>query len=235
MSKRNTCLLIVLCNIAPLCARNEPSAEPESNRWEKTIHSFQEWDSKNSFPSNAVLFVGSSSIRLWATRHCFPELPVINRGFGGSQISDINHFANRIVLPYKPKVIVFYAGDNDIAAQKTPQRVFDDYRAFVRLAHDKLPKTRIIFISIKPSLSRWSLWPQMKEANLMVKKFSEQDSRLFFVDAGTPLLGGDGKPNAQFYLNDNLHLNSRGYKIWTKLLGATIEDALRSTEEAAGR
>lgn len=234
MSKRKIYLLILLCNVAPLCARNEPSAESESNRWEKTIRSFQEWDSKNSFPANAVLFVGSSSIRLWATRHCFPELPVINRGFGGSQISDINQFANRIVLPYKPRVIVFYAGDNDIAAKKTPQRVFDDFRAFVGHVHNKLPKTHIIFIGIKPSLSRWSLWPLMKEANSMIKKFSKEDSRLFFVDAGTPLLGSDGKPNAQFYLNDNLHLNSRGYEIWTKLLSTTIEDILRSTKEAAG-
>jgi lysophospholipase L1-like esterase len=209
-------------------AENKQPAESGPNKWEKDIRSFEEWDSKNTFASNAILFVGSSSIRLWATRECFTEFAVINRGFGGSQISDVNYFAHRIVLPYKPKVIVFYAGDNDIAAGKSPKRVFDDFRKFVKFIHNSLPKTHIIFISIKPSLSRWSFWPIAKKANLMVKELSEKDQRLVFADIGKVLLGRDGKPNTKLYVNDNLHLNSKGYEAWTKLLRPMIEKEFKS-------
>lgn len=206
-------------------SRDSKTTKPEHNRWEKTIESFEQWDSKNSFPSDAVLFVGSSSIRLWPTREHFPEFPVINRGFGGCHISDVNYFVHRIVLPYKPRVIVFYAGDNDIAGRKTPQRVFDDYRKFVNLVYKELSATRIIFIGIKPSLSRWSLWPLMKEANLMIKEFSDKDGRLFVFDSAAPLLGSDGRPDVRFFLKDNLHLNSKGYDAWTRTLKPMVKKA----------
>ncbi len=224
--------LICVLGVAVLSGGAEPGAKPEANRWEEAIRQFEEWDSKNTYASDAVLFVGSSSIRMWRTRDCFAALPVINRGFGGSQICDVNYFAHRIVLPYRPKVIVFYAGDNDIAAGKSPQDVFDGYRQFVKLVHDKLPKTRIIFVSIKPSGSRWSLWPEMKKANLMIKEFCEKDGRLFFFDAATPLLGDDGKPNAELFLSDQLHLNSKGYRIWTERLRPIIRHALKSRGKA---
>ncbi|NIP22485.1 MAG: hypothetical protein GWN67_01115 [Phycisphaerae bacterium] len=228
MFKPITYLFILLSSVIVLNASNKHPAKPPPKQWEKTIQSFEEWDCKNSFPSNAVLFVGSSSIRLWHTSKCFPEIKVINRGFGGSQISDVNYFANRIVLPYKPKVIVLYAGDNDIAAGKSPQRVFEDFRAFAGLVHKSRPKTHIIFISIKPSRSRWAFWPRTKEANLKVKEFSEKDIRLTFVDISTVLLGHDGKPDTRLYLKDNLHLNSKGYQAWTKLLKPIIEKVLKS-------
>ena len=99
------------------------------NRWEKEIQVFEDWDRKNTYPHNAVLFVGSSSIRLWNTRECFPQLPVLNRGFGGAQIVDINHFAERIVLPYKPDIIVFFAGGNDISEGKTSLEVLTDFKS----------------------------------------------------------------------------------------------------------
>lgn len=228
MVRANIWALFFVFGVAVLSGGAEPAAGPEANRWEETISRFEEWDSKNTHACDAVLFVGSSSIRMWRTRECFGDFPVINRGFGGSQICDVNYFAHRIVLPYRPKVIVFYAGDNDIAAGKSPQRVFDDYRHFVKLVHDKLPKTRIIFVSIKPSASRWSLWPEMKKANLMVREFCEKDGRLFFFDAATPLLGEDGKPDAELFLSDQLHLNSKGYKIWTEPLRPIIRDAMKS-------
>jgi lysophospholipase L1-like esterase len=125
-------------------------------------------------------------------------------------------------------VIVFYAGDNDIAAGKSPKRVFDDFQKFVKFIHNRLPRTRIIFISIKPSLSRWSFWPLMKEANLMVKELSDKDERVSFADVGTVLLGRDGKPDTQLYVNDNLHLNSKGYEAWTRLLKPMIKKKLKS-------
>jgi acetyl esterase/lipase len=206
-------LVISIVILSESCGFSSGSktAKAENERWEKTIQSFEDWDSKNSFPLDGVLFVGSSSIRLWPTRERFGEFPVINRGFGGSHISNVNYFAHRIVLPYKP----------------TPQRVFDDYRKFVNLVHKELPATRIIFVGIKPSLSRWSLWPLMNEANLMIKKFSDKDGRLFVFDSASPLLGIDGKPDEQFFLKDNLHLNSKGYDVWTRKLKPIVKEAFK--------
>ncbi len=226
MVRRMTYLLIVVCSLAVLNAQDKPGVKDEASRWEETIRVFEEWDRKNSFASDAVLFVGSSSIRLWQTRECFEEFEVINRGFGGSQISDVNYFAKRIVLRYEPKVIVFYAGDNDVAAGKSAKRVFDDYMKFEKLVHKELPDTRIIFISIKPSRRRWSLWNVMKAANMMIKDLSMRDSRLFYFDGATPLLDSDGEPKVELFLDDKLHLNSKGYEVWTKLLRPIIKEAL---------
>ncbi|MEJ2701664.1 MAG: SGNH/GDSL hydrolase family protein [Sedimentisphaerales bacterium] len=225
MIRRATWLLIVILCVVVSAAQDKSEVKDPAARWEKTIQNFEDWDRKNSFPSDAILFVGSSSIRMWPTRECFEGLEVINRGFGGSQISDVNYYANRIVLPYEPKVIVFYAGDNDIAAGKNAEQVFGDYRKFARLVRRRLPDTRIIFISIKPSGSRWSLWPIMKRANAMIDAFSEKDARLFYFDGATPLLDGQGKPDLELFRGDQLHLNPKGYEIWTRLLRPIIHEA----------
>ena len=227
MARLRIGLLILLCSPLVAAAQDKSEQKEKPDRWEEAIRVFEDWDSRNSFPSDAVLFVGSSSIRLWPTRECFKELPVINRGFGGSQISEVNTYAKRIVLPYAPKAIVFYAGDNDIAAGQSAERVLADYKAFTKLVHASLPATRIIFISIKPSRSRWALWPVMSEANEMIRDFSRKDKRLFYFDGAAPLLGADGLPNLELFMPDKLHLNGKGYEVWTKLLRPIIEEALK--------
>ena len=195
-------------------------------KWGKSIGQFEDWDRKNSWAGDGVLFVGSSSIKMWRTRESFGDLDVINRGFGGSQISEVNYFVDRIVLKYRPRVIVFYAGDNDVAAGKDETRVLEDYRKFVKIVHGKLPKAPIIYIGIKPSGSRWGLWPVMAKANAMIRDLCDKDRRLMYFDSATPLLGDDGKPDAKLFLDDKLHLNKAGYKIWTRLLRPVIEKAL---------
>ncbi|MBE0536253.1 MAG: hypothetical protein IH624_11345 [Phycisphaerae bacterium] len=206
---------LVLCVSA---ARSQSTETPQPSRWEKDIATFEAWDSKNAWPREAVLFVGSSSIRMWRTAESFPDLPVINRGFGGSQTADVVEFTDRIVIKYAPRLIVFYAGDNDIAAGKSPQEVLDDYKAFVIRVQEVLPRTCIIYMPIKPSGSRWTLWEKAAEANRLVKEYSVDDTRLFFVDGVTPLLGAAGTPDDRFYIADKLHLSDEGYKVWTKLL-----------------
>jgi len=207
-------------------AGSDPVANPDPNRFAAEIKAFTEWDSKNAAPAEPALFVGSSSARMWRTHESFPDLPVINRGFGGSHISDVIHYADRIVRPYRPRLIVFYAGDNDIAGGKSPQRVADDYGRFVKLVHAELPATRIVFITIKPSRSRWALWPQMNEANTLIRDFCRQDERLFWADLATPLLGPDGMPVSELFLADQLHLNARGYAVWTKTLRPILAKVL---------
>jgi len=220
---RTFVLLLTAVAANVLFAANEPNIQPNPARFRGEIAEFQQWDSKNSFPADAVLFVGSSSIKMWPTRMSFPDLPVINRGFGGSHISDINFYFKQVVLPYKPKVIVFYAGDNDIAAGKNAQQVLEDFKRFVNLVKEQLPRTQIIFISIKPSNSRWNFQPVMQQANDLIRGFCENDNRLVFVDAGSVLLNADGKPNDGYFLEDKLHLNERGYQLWTQALRPAIE------------
>lgn len=215
-----------LAALAP--ARAADVANPDPNRFAEQIETFLAWDSQNAVPAEPILFVGSSSIRLWKTAFLFPDLPVINRGFGGSHLSDVVHFSDRIVLPYKPKLIVLYAGDNDIAAGKSAAQVLCDYRRFVELVHARLPATHIIFITIKPSDRRWSLWPEMNKANDLIRSFSEKSGRLYFADLATPLIGDNGRPDDALFLGDRLHLNAQGYHAWTEALRPVIRRALRS-------
>ncbi len=228
MSNRWVALWIVIGISVASAARGGQPADPDPNRFAGDIDAFAQWDSKNAFPAEPVLFVGSSSIRMWRTREGFPDQPVINRGFGGSHISDVLHFADRIVLPYQPRVIVFYAGDNDVAGGKSARRVRDDYRRFVDLVGARLPQTRLIFVTIKPSGQRWALWPEMARANDLVRDLCEGNDRLFFADLATLLLDSEGKPDDQLFLADRLHLSPQGYAVWNRALAPILNQALSS-------
>jgi lysophospholipase L1-like esterase len=200
---------------APLSSAQE-AAPP--NRFEKDIAAYEAQDQKQRPPEGATLFVGSSSIRLWDVARWFPGAAVINRGFGGSQLADSVHFAPRIVVPYKPAKVVLYAGDNDLAAGKTPQQVFADYRAFVELVQTQLPAAEVIYIGIKPSVARWKLIEQGRETNRLIQEFAAQHPRLKFVDVGPAMLDGAGQPRKELFRADGLHLTDEGYQVWTDLL-----------------
>jgi len=189
-----------------------------ANRWEHHIQRFEQQDAGQFPPEGAVLFLGSSSIVGWDLDKWFPDLETINRGFGGSEISDSIHFADRIVIPYKPRTIVFYAGDNDIAHNKTPERVATDFRRFAAKIHAALPKTRIVFVAVKPSIRRWALVDKMRAANAGIRDLCEKDERLVFVDIDTPMIGENGKPKPDLFRDDGLHLNPAGYRLWSDLV-----------------
>ncbi len=195
---------------------------PVQSPFEKEIQAFEASDRTNPPPKGAILFAGSSSIRKWTTlARDFAGMKVINRGFGGSQIADSTKFADRIILPYAPKVIVMYAGDNDIAAGKTADQVFADYQAFVEKIHARLPETRILFISIKPSLMRWKLKDQQIDANQKIAAL--KDPRLGFIDVYPAMLGPDGKPRPELFVEDGLHMSQAGYALWTRLIRPRLE------------
>src|SRR5205814_7150636 len=139
-----------------------------------------------------------------------PEYKVINRGFGGSQIADSVAVTERLILPCQPRMVVLYAGDNDIAAGKTPEQVAADFKAFVRKIRAASPRARIAFISIKPSPARWQFIERIKTANQRIEAFCRQDERLSFIDVFNPMLRGDGKPRAELFVEDKLHLNRAG-------------------------
>jgi lysophospholipase L1-like esterase len=199
------------------------AADPDFSKWEPAIAAFEKQDAEKPPPKNAVVFAGSSSIRLWDIKKSFPDLPAVNRGFGGSTIPDCTHFAARTVLKHEPRLVVFYAGDNDLAAGHSPERVADDFKAFVRTVHEKLPKTRVAFIAIKPSPARLKLADQQRRANALIEEFCKSDERLTYVDVVPPMLTAGGKPRPELFRADGLHLNDKGYELWAGIVRPVLK------------
>lgn len=218
--KYRCCMIfsVILLVFAGIISCPAKAVESRVNRWEKAIQAFEALDRKSPPPSGGVLFIGSSSIRKWNLNESFPGKQYINRGFGGSQIVDSTHFAERIIFPYRPRTIVLYAGDNDIATGKSPRQVAGDFKTFAATVQKKLPKARIVFIAIKPSLARWELVDKMRQANKSIARHCQTDARLTFLDVDKPMLGNDGRPRGELFIADGLHLSPKGYKLWTSLL-----------------
>ena len=217
-------MLLILAGVSlfgsavSLSGKEKERNNERHGRWEAAIRRFEEADRDDRRPRESVLFVGSSSIRMWNLGKSFPEWASINHGFGGSQIDDSIHFADRIVWPFKPRMIVFYAGDNDIAAGKSAARVAQDYATFSKMIHDQLPNTSMIFVAIKPSIARWKLSEGMEVANAAIATQCEADDQRVFLNIWDPMLGDEGTPMKDLFLKDGLHLNAKGYGIWNDLL-----------------
>jgi lysophospholipase L1-like esterase len=208
-------VLVVCCGQLPVTAQLQPT----SARRESEIRAFEAIDRTNPPPSRACLFAGSYSIRLWKSLgQDFAGVKVINRGFDGSQIEDVTFFADRIVWPYRPRMILLYAGDNDLAAGKTPERVFADFRMFVEKVRAKLPDVPIAFISIKPSPARRPLLDRARTANKLVEDYTRHGRGLTYIDVFTPMLGADGQPRSELFIEDKLHLNAQGYALWREII-----------------
>jgi len=201
------------------------AAQNNQDRWEPAIKKFEEADKVSPPPQNAIVFIGASSIVRWNLQESFPELgaQAINRGFGGSLAADSTRYADRIVIPYKPRMVVFYAGDNDVEANHTPQQIADDFEAFERKVHAALPQTQIVFISIKPSIRRFPWIEQIKGANALVKQYCDTHPNLTFIDIVPQMLGADGKPRKELLVEDGLHMTPAGYKVWNDALRPVLQ------------
>jgi lysophospholipase L1-like esterase len=217
-------LLLVIIILAGLWMSRE-YRKFESNDpivWKKEIHRFEKLDSKQTYPQNAVLFVGSSSIRFWnSLEGDMAPIPVIQRGFGGSKIGDIVYWAPEIILKYRTRKVVVFAGTNDFtghANDSPPERVADNVMALVRHIHDAQPETRIYYISITPTPDRWEVWPRAKHANELIKREAERTRDFVFLDFTSDFLLPEGNPNPDLFKMDGLHLNDKGYAIWTARL-----------------
>jgi lysophospholipase L1-like esterase len=212
-----------------------PASRPATGpaRWESEILAYEKKDKESPPPTNAVLFVGSSTIRMWKTlEDDFKPTPVVGRGVGGCQTADITYHAERIVIPYAPSKIVFYAGDNDIAAGRSARRVLEDFQAFVEKVRKPLPNVRIYYVSIKPSASRAKFWDEAKKANALIKEYAEKTPGLAFIDTTGVLLDEEGKPKAELFLSDKLHLNRQGYQLWIPIIRGAIERRVQETPPA---
>jgi len=218
--------LIVLA-LACACALGIFWAMGKPGLWEFEISAYEKADRLSPPKPGVIVFTGSSSIRIWDTlADDMKPLEVINRGFGGSQIADVNRYASRIILPYRPRAVVLYAGDNDLSAPwlKTPEQVSEDFKHFVQIIRGKLPETWIYFVSIKPSIQRWSNWPKFKKTNALIAEYIHTQPRVEFIDVGPAMLDAQGKPRAELFREDGLHMNAKGYAVWT----STIKPVLLS-------
>ena len=206
---------IVAAGLAAAPAAAQPVA---TDRWEKDIAAFEAADRVSPPRPGGIVFVGSSSIRRWDTATSFPDLQIINRGFGGSELADSVRYADRIIIPYQPRLVVVYAGDNDISVGKLSEQVVVEAERLVSKVRAKLPDTRFVFIGLKPSILRWTQVDRMRATNQMLRAFCERDDRVAYVDVDGPLLGWDEKPRRELFVEDGLHLSAEGYRLWTVLV-----------------
>lgn len=210
------------------------------NRFESEIRAFERSDSMQGRPANPILFIGSSSFRVWQTMAAdLAPLPVLNRGFGGSTLPEVSYYANRVLFPYRPGRILVYAGDNDLNSgnhPQTPEQFAAAYARFVQMVQKRLPQTTIYFVSIKPSPSRWANWPAMQRANRLVKAFTKTNKKLRFIDVGPAMLGANGRPRPDIFQTDSLHMNATGYAIWAGILNTVLTlDARQNSGRATKR
>lgn len=200
--------------------------------WRLAIERFLREDRRSPQPPNAVLFIGSSSIRFWDTLEGdMAPHPVINRGFGGSMMHQVVHYMDQIVFPYSPAAIFLYAGENDIAGlvitrKHSADEVCESFRQFCHRVFEHMPDTPICYISIKPAKSRRKFWPEMQRANRLIKGFCDSDPRLRYVDIVPAMLNANGQVRGELFTRDGIHLNSKGYAAWRKVIRPVMEDLL---------
>ena len=224
---RNLLLAVAFAGVAfDAAAASEPAAATLAPppKWDAAFAAFAADDVAHPRPAGGVLFVGSSSIRLWSNlEDQFKDLPVvIKRGFGGSQLSDCVRNLSRLVLRYRPHTVLVYAGDNDLAAGTAPQEVLHRFTAFVDGVHRELPQTRIVYISIKPSPSRIRLLSKIRETNTLIEDYSDNADEVDYIDVFTPMLDASGQPRAELFRDDALHLNAQGYALWKRIIGPHV-------------
>lgn len=193
-------------------------AQQPADRWERYVTAFEAADLASPPPKGEIVFVGSSTMRRWDVASYFPDLKIINRGIDGTELSDALRYVDRLVLRHEPRLVVLYAGDNDVSVGRLSEQVSVDFERFVRAIHSRLPQTRILYIGIKPSPLRWMQIDRMRLANQVIRAICERDDRLAFVDFDNLMLGWDEKPRRDLFVEDGLHLSPHGYQLWATML-----------------
>jgi lysophospholipase L1-like esterase len=194
-------------------------------QWEKEVAAFEAADQKAAPAKGGIVFIGSSSIRIWKTLAAdFPDQKVLNRGMGGSELADSTFFAERAIFPYAPRLVVLYAGTNDLNNGQSPDKVVEDFKAFVVKVHSQLPHTEIAYISIAGNPARWAQVEKVKEVNKRIEEITKKEPGLKFIDVFTPMLGPDGLPKPDIFLSDKLHMNEKGYAIWKEVVAPFLKE-----------
>ncbi len=213
MRPMRLCVLIML-----LAATTAAAQQATVERWQAELAAFEAADRVSPPPSGGIVFVGSSTIRLWDLAKSFPDLKTINRGISGSSMSDAVRHAPLLVIPYQPRVVVIYAGDNDIDNGTTSELVAVQFERFVRLVRASLPGVRRVSIGIKPSPDRWDVVERIRLVNSLIRAQAVHDDGVAFVDVDNAMLGWDERPRRELFVSDGLHLTPAAYDLWAALL-----------------
>jgi hypothetical protein len=230
MDRRKIAILIFLAPVASALLGQEGAPRPGAFDYE--IGQFLEADQRKPPPQGAILFIGSSIFREWADlEQQMAPLPVFNRAFGGSRTFEVLHYADRIVLPYKPRIIVYYCGSNDVGSGASAAEVAANFKAFVDKVAARLPDTRIFFVSINKAPEKQYAWNVVDEANARVREYTAKNKRLGFIDVNPVLFDAAGKPRFELYREDELHFRPAAYVEFTRIIRPVIE---RAWAEAGG-
>lgn len=215
MIKTNFLILLLLFSILD---------DPDPLRFKSEIDQLTSAENVRESGTGGIMFLGSSSIRMWKSlEDDFAGYPVYNLGFGGSHTSDVLYYFQKLVIPFHPSLILFYEGDNDLASGKSPNHVFRDFKEFLKMVNQELPDTRVGFIAVKPSPSRWTLRNEYEKLNHKISSFSQKRDDLTFIDIYSPMIEKYGRPDPSLYLDDSLHMTPKGYDIWEKKIRPFIE------------
>ena len=220
-------LLLAACATtapAPAAWQAPPGLDPVStSHWETDMARFAAEDARNPPPGQPVVFAGSSSFRMWESlARDFPDVPVLNRGFGGSQVRDLIWHAEAVAIRYRPRTVLLYAGENDIDDGRSPGQVLADTQVLVSRLRAALPRASIAWVSIKPSPLRSDQMPAQREANALVEAWLRTVPGTAYIDVATPMLDASGQPRGELFVDDRLHMNAAGYAIWREALAPAL-------------
>lgn len=226
-------LFLAGASVLPLRADEAAHARPNPERFASAIAAFDREDAESPPARGGIVFTGSSSVRFWKVQEAFPDLPVLNRGFGGSVANDLIVYAEKVVFRYQPKVLLVYTGSNDIHGKLTPQEAFEDYTRFLGVVHSKLPQTKIIICSVKVAPVRVTEMGSVQQLNALLEPWTKDKPWITWIESTKYLIGEDGKPiDALFRSSDHLHLNDEGYAKWNAIVSPVLH---RVWAEANGK
>ncbi len=212
-------IMLALASVFAATLGIDAQAPIDPNRFEPDIQKFEAADTAKPPAKGGIVFIGASSFARWTNlAESFPDLPVVNRGFGGSELSEAIKYAPRVVVPLAPRIVVLYAGENDLNRGLAPDAIAADFDRFSQLVHTSLPSARLVVIGLKPSLLRWKLRDGMQQTNAMIRTRCGADRQCTYVDPWPLMIGADGTPKPELFVADGLHLTPEGYKAWTQML-----------------
>ncbi len=220
-------------DVAAQAARQEAPRKIEPQRFAESIEAFEAADELSPPPTGAIVITGSSSVRRWhpTIEADLAPLTVLPRGFGGSTMEDALYWIDRVAIAYKPRAVVVYEGDNDTGRWKVPPAtIAEQFDSIVAKIHASLPETRVYVICVKPSVSRWASWPQAVETNELLQAIAAKNDLVSYIDVAAPMLQPNGEVMTDIFVDDNLHLNPKGYEIWTAAVRAVLIPAEQKYE-----
>jgi len=212
---------------AALLAAQAPRLQAKPEDWKASIEAYERLDEQKAPARGGIVFTGSSTIVMWRSLEAdFPGLPVINRGFGGSELPDLTHYADRIVLPYEPRAVVVYSGENDMGAGKEPERLLQDFRGLVARLRAARPGLPIVYIGLRPSPVRWAIRERVQRANALIAAECASLGHTAFVEVYSLMVDGQGALREELFMPDHLHMKPEGYALWRPRVAAALARVL---------